>query len=451
MAVNKFNNIVFWLKNRCMRNSAMKMYEEALRNQSLPLEDLKKVCWEKRVRLVRYVYAHVPFYKQYYDEHGFDPVNLKTEADWNRIPPLEKRHIRLFSDRILNPDAAKKHITWTTTGGSTGTPLKVYRDKRFKLEILGWRAFTWWNVSPADNTGITHRRVPHGRKAMLLNRLLWWPTKRIYLSATSITEAEIRSFVNDINKKKIVWLTGYVGALEVIAEYILAHDITISTLRLVWSTSAPISRSTREKMEKAFGCKIMNQYGSCEVSNIAQQCPYSDHLHINADFVHVDIVDSYGNPMTNEEGDILVTDLSNYVFPLIRYRLGDRGCLIDEPCNCGISLPLMKGVKGRISDALYTPSGIYVDGNYLTTIFDDYSEYIDQFQVYQRKDFSITVLIKPKVSTPSDLNTILENILQTLKQNVKNEIPVKMKMVSKINHDQGKIRYIISEVALSKL
>ena len=103
--------------------------------------------------------------------------------------------------------------------------LKVDSDRRFNIEIVAWRFFRWWGISYADNTAITHRRVPSNMKELIKNRLLWWPTKRIYLSATSMTDDKIASFVRDIEKKNIVWITGYAGALERIADYVLCNDI----------------------------------------------------------------------------------------------------------------------------------------------------------------------------------------------------------------------------------
>lgn len=445
-----FQRLIFGMKNYFFRPKAVSAYKAALRNEGLSKEELNRLCWEKRVQLILYAYDHIPFYKKYYDEKGFDPSTLKSESDWDRIPPLEKMHVRHHSDEMVNPDIPSSCLSYTTTGGSTGLPLKVGRDRRFNLEIVAWRFFRWWGISYADNTAITHRRVPSNMKELIKNRLLWWPTKRIYLSATSMTDDKIASFVRDIEKKNIVWITGYAGALERIADYVLCNDIKLTTLKMVWSTSAPLTDITRHKMENAFGCKVMNQYGCCEVSHIATQCPHSEHMHINCDFVHVDVVDSRNHSLLNEEGDILVTDLNNYAFPLIKYRLGDRGCLLSETCSCGLPFPLMKSVKGRISDAIYTPSGVYVDGNYLTTIFDNYSEYIDQFQIIQNKDYSICVKYKKKHTAPSDLNDVIMKIRDILSKNVNKEIPVIFEEVQQIEHDNGKIRYIKSEIALMR-
>lgn len=448
MPVNKLNDFIFCLKNSIFRRRAVTLYNDALRRQNLSEKEFYSECWEHRLKIVKYAYEHIPFYKKYYDSVGFKPSCLLSEKDWNNIPVVEKHHIRECSDMFINPNAPKSSLSYTTTGGSTGYPLRVGRDRRFKLEVVAWRFLEWWGVSYADNTAITHRRIPHNMLQVLKNRFIWWPTKRVYLSATSMTDDQIKTFVENLEKKKIVWLTGYVGALERIAEYMETHGVKLTKLKLVWSTSAPLTELSRRKMESVFGCKVMDQYGCCEVSQIANQCPSSEHLHVNCDFVHVDVVNQENRSVIDEEGDILVTDLYNYAFPIIRYRLGDRGCMLSERCSCGKPFPLMKSVKGRISDAVYTPSGIYVDGSFLTTIFDEYSEYIDQFQIHQYKDYHVIISVKVKEAAPTNINSILETVLLQMKQSVNNEIPMEIIKVDRITHDRGKVRYVISDITL---
>lgn len=441
-----FRDLVFWFKNYAFRPNAISQYKEALNNQTKNIDDIKKLNWEKRKKIVIYAYENIPFYKKFYDENKFDPYSLKDEIDWSNVPILEKKYVREFNEELKNPNIKSKYFNQSSTGGSTGVPLKVYYDNRFNYEILGWRAFTWWNISPADNVGIAHRRVGTSLIKTIKNRILWWPTKRAYLNATSMSNKEIAKFVNDLLKHKTVWLQGYVGALERIADYIIQNNIKITTLKMVWSTSAPLYMNVRNKMEKAFHCKIMDQYGSNEIMNIAIQCPKSNNLHINYDFVHVETINDKKQIVFNEEGEILVTNLTSFVFPLIRYKLGDKGCLLNEKCECGINLPLMKSVKGRVSDSLYTPSGLYIDGNYMNSIFDLYYDYVDKFQVVQKKDYSVTVYVVPK-NVPG-INHILTKIEERLKLDVRNEIPIRIEIVDNINDDKGKIRYIINEMNL---
>jgi phenylacetate-CoA ligase len=444
--MKNFNDLMFWLKNSLFRTNAMRQYREALYNSSLTGEQLQILNWEKRKAIVVHAYNNTVFYKRYYDSAGFHPDMLQTESDWEKIPVLEKYMVREFREEIKDSHAKSKYFGVSATGGSTGLPLKVYTDKRFNPEILGWRAFKWWNVSPAANVGIIHRRVPTSLLKKFLNRALWWPTQRIYLNASSINENELKRFTFDICKRRTVWLQGYVGALERVADYILENNIKIDTLKLIWSTSAPLYKNVRTKLEKAFNCKVMNQYGSNEIANIAIQCPDGNDLHVNYDYVHIDIADN----KEYNRGDILVTSLYNYAFPLIKYQLGDKGMLLDNRCTCGNPLPLLAELKGRTSDAVYTPDGVYIDGNYLTTIFDNYIEHISQFQIYQKMDYSVTVYVKLYGKNDETLK-ILSAVKQTIEYNVKNKVPVTIEITDKINDDKGKIRYIISEIALYKL
>jgi phenylacetate-CoA ligase len=448
--MNNLNNFLFKLKNSLFRPKAVQQYNEAIHNCSLTSEQLQNLNWKKRKAIVMHAYNNTAFYKRYYDSMGFNPDMLQTESDWDKVPVLEKKMVREFREEIKDNNIKSKYVGVATTGGSTGLPLKIYTDKRFNNEVLGWRAFQWWNVSPAANVGIVHRRTPTTFSKKFLNRTLWWPTKRIYLNASSISENELKRFTSDICKYRIVWLQGYVGALERVADYILKNNLKINTLKLIWSTAAPLHKNTRIKLEKAFNCKIMNQYGCNEVANIAIQCPHGNDLHINYDCVHMDVVDKIGQSIVEEEGDILVTNLYSYVFPLIKYRLGDKGALSTNRCICGNLLPLLKEVKGRISDAVYTPDGLYIDGDYLTTVFDNYTEFIDQFQIYQKSDYSVIVYVKLYDKNDETIKIVL-TVKQIIEQNVKNKVPVTIEIVDSINDDKGKIRYIISEVALSKI
>src|SRR5690606_24261217 len=117
----------------------------------------------------------------------------------------------------------------------------IYTDLRFYHEILGWRAFKWWSLSPAANVGIVHRRTPTSFWGKFKNRALWWPTKRIYLNASAVSIEDLHKFCLEIRKREIKWLQGYVGGLEKVADYIIEQNIQITTLQLVWSTSAPLS------------------------------------------------------------------------------------------------------------------------------------------------------------------------------------------------------------------
>lgn len=440
---------IFWLKNRLLRKAAIQQFEKAILSDNLSDIDLKELNWEKRKAIVIHAYNHTVFYKRFYDEHNFNPLMLQSEEDWNIVPILEKEDVRAFREEIRDANVLSKYIGVATTGGSTGMPLKVYIDKRFNFEILAWRALGWWGISPADHVGIIHRSVPSSFFNRLVNRFMWWPTRRAYLNASSITVEDIRGFVDELKNKHIKWIVGYVGGIEKVADYILANNIRIDSVGMVWATSAPLLDFVRKKIEKAFGCGVMNQYGCNEIANIAVQCPQCNELHVNSDYVHVDIVNEFNKLCGVEEyGDILVTNLEGKAFPLIKYRLGDKSKYSLYKCHCGRPYPLLSPISGRTTDSILTPSGLVLESIYLTSIFDDYTDYIQNFRIHQKKDYSVVVYVVLEKTRRNKGLKVLEIIKQTLSEKVKNEIPVIVECIDVLNDNRGKNRYIISEVAL---
>lgn len=447
-----FNSLVFWFKNRVFRSEAQKAYEKALLYETNKIEDRINEDFMKRRQLLEYAYSHCPFYRKLYDEVGFTPSMFNTEQDWKLVPIVEKYMIRENAKNFLSDECRLSELGCITTGGSTGKPLKLYKSRHVHYEVLAWRALKWWGISPSDNEGIMHRKVPQTKLQRIKNRILWWPTKRAYLSATAISNDDILRFINDVKKYKINWIVGYCASIEFVADYILEHKIEIKNVKLVWSTSSPLTGIVREKIEKAFNCKVMDQYGCCEMGNIAIQKPGEDCLTINSDYVHVDIVNDKNEILNQEKiyGDILITDLNTKEFPLIKYRLGDRSRYIKTMRESEDGFPKLEFVQGRISDAVWLPDGTYVDGAFLTTICDNYSDYIACYQVYQSMDYSVN--IKFVLKNHNDESVVaLEKIISDFKYLTKNVVLITYSVVPEIPDFAGKRKFIISDISLSKL
>jgi phenylacetate-CoA ligase len=94
---------------------------------------------------------------------------------------------------------------------------------------------------------------------------------------------------------------------------------------------------------------------------VAYECPAGS-IHVFADHVEVEILQD-GEPVRpGDIGDIVLTCTTNRTMPLIRYRVGDRGRLLPDPCSCGRPHPVLHGIEGRSGDLLLTSSGTQVHG-----------------------------------------------------------------------------------------
>jgi phenylacetate-CoA ligase len=169
-------------------------------------------------------------------------------------------------------------------------------------------------------------------------------------------------------------------------------------------------------------------------------------LHIFSDSRHVEFISEIGKPSLGDElRRIVVTDLENYAFPLLRYETGDLGRALANKCSCGINLPMMNSVRGRISDNVCFPDGTWISGEYLTTIFDDFPDAVTAFQVHQASDYSLTIKVVPNREFHI-FPEVFEQVRQNLAEKACGQVGVTVKIVEEIISDRGKTRYIISDV-----
>ena len=107
-------------------------------------------------------------------------------------------------------------------------------------------------------------------------------------------------------------------------------------------------------------------------------------------------------------------------------------------------------VQGRTSDMLYLPGGDVLDGSFLTTNCANYSTHISCYQIYQSADYNVTFRVVPKSSDQSHL-IIINKITNDFRSLVKNVIDIKVIITDSIEDFAGKRKFIISDIALSKL
>ena len=205
-----------------------------------------------------------------------------------------------------------------------------------------------------------------------------------------------------------------------------------------------MSAIQEHKISKAFNAPVCDQYGCSEIYFIASECLHKNGLHIFADSVKVEIVDENNKLLKKgEHGKIIITNLDEYAFPLIRYENGDESRLLNKSCTCGVTLPLMDKVKGRISDNIKLRDGTILSGEYLTTIFDDFTEKVKQFQIIQNKNLSI--LVSVKLYNHKDATFITKVIENELGKRINNQVSLKVEYVSEIKQEKGKLKFIIKE------
>jgi phenylacetate-CoA ligase len=437
---------IFFLK-QAIRPGVIKCFKKLTRDQYLSADELASINWIKRKALLAHAFEHVPFYAALYREAGLHPQDIKTDGDWSSLPIVRKEHLRNGLLELKARNVSKEDLRLVTTGGSTGEPVRVFHDQRFPVETIGWRMLEWWGVSPADNAAYCWRLVRSNWGEKALNSLMWWPTRRIWFDASNMTISAASRFLKEFNSLKPVVFQGYTGSVDYLAQYIIDNKISIVSPKCVWGTSSPVSATQRSNIEKAFGAPLYDQYGCSEVYWLAGQCREKEGLHFFYDVRHIEFVSDEGATLPLYDlGNVVITDLENYGFPLIRYINGDVGRFLPGKCACGVSLPLIAPVKGRTTDLVKMPNGGAIGGDYITTLFDHCPDAVSAFQVRQFADYSITVYVVPSADRLA-ATVAVNGVVEMLRSRTNGSVEVNCKLVSEIESERGKTRYVLSEAS----
>ncbi|MCK2029565.1 phenylacetate--CoA ligase family protein [Microbacterium galbinum] len=431
----------FRLKTAIGGRSSMEAYRAFLQMDALAPEEIADISARRSAEHARFAFAHSPFYRDLYSSHGFSDGDLRDPASFSSLPIVDKAMLRENFDGIRTDEADQRTSVVSKTGGSTGLPLHLLRDLRFPARALEWRLFEWWGVTPWDDRGIVTRHVLTGA-ARLRHDLGWLPSRRVQLDAFQITDEAVTQFARDWNRVKPRFLIGYGGGVLDTVRRLRRLGLEVHPPRAIAVTAAPLTPGTRAEIETAFGAPCYDHYRSAEIPWMAGECSHQSGLHVFADVRRIEIVDAADAPVPDGvEGEVVVTDLSNRVFPVVRYRLGDISSYLPGTCACGRGLPRLGAISGRSSDAVRLPDGTTIAGA-LGHIFDDAPLSIRQFEIVQEADYAVTLRCIP--SDAPDAQAGIDAAAAKLRFATKGLVPVTVERVESIPQVGGKMRFIRS-------
>jgi len=166
----------------------------------------------------------------------------------------------------------------------------------------------------------------------------------------------------------------------------------------IWTGGETLSVAVRRHVEQGLGCMVRNSYGASEFMSIGWECQHGQ-MHANTDWLILEPIDAQGQPVPPGQvsHSTLLTNLANFVQPLIRYDMGDQITVHRERCECGSSLPVIE-VQGRRDDPLLMAGQ---DGRLvtllplaLTTLLEDDAGVFD-FQLRQQDDHTLVLRLDP--------------------------------------------------------
>ncbi len=342
--------------------------------------EIEAIQAERLGALLRHAQREAPYYRELFEKIGFDSTGPVSREELATIPLLPKSVVRARSQELCSSDIDSREAGVNRTSGSTGEPL-VLLQGRDDVEISGGTVLRWFYEWHGIRPGDRELKLWGSERDLLTTKTSFFGElhRRLrgieILNAFRMTPERLGEYIERINTVRPRMIRGYASNLFELTRYAQEQGLEIRPPRLVVSSAGTLYPDMRSRMELVFGCPVFDHYGSRDMHNMAMECPGKSGLHVSA-FTHViEVVDDEGEPCApGEEGNLVVTALTNYAQPLIRYCIGDRAVLGDERCDCGRGLPKLSRITGRRVDCFRTREGRVVPGEYFIYILGVFLE-----------------------------------------------------------------------------
>jgi phenylacetate-CoA ligase len=399
----------------------------------------------RRMRLQRLLIraAAAPYYRAVFRDADIKELRKVQPYEFERLPFLDRQVIAQHGlNAFLTVD--ESHLFSVTTSGSTGTPGRFMRSSLEEAEFSArWRrVYAAWGCGAFDsqvNVAVAGKPARKGPVA-LLRKLRVLP--RVESLASSAPPEQVLERVQVLNPPII---TGYAGAVEALADHMLATGARIKPPRAVFCTAMEVTDRCLQLAEQAFRAPAADVYVTNEFGVIAWSCPVRrDLLHVNDDALVVEVVGPDGSPVpSGSQGELVVTGLGLTSMPLIRYKMGDIAAGIAGPCECGRGLGLMTRVQGRTAHVIRRPDGALITTPLITNLFGRAQayEWVRRFQIREDPGHRLCVLLEAR-RPPSDAQR--QTLIRTLQSGVGPDFQVALEIVDQIPvAPSGKLQLLV--------
>ena len=377
-------------------------------------KELYDLQGKKLQLLIKHCYNNVPYYRRVFDELGITPDDIRSRDDLAKLPILTKQLIKDNFNDLISSDIGSRKAIEGSTGGSTGIPMRFKEDVNSwnNLRALNVRGWSWAGFhlgekmfTLAGNSLV--KKNTGGRKWIekgLYDRVIMRNEK---YDCTDITPQALQGYYHSLMKCRPAAIRGYASSLYFFSRYIEQNHLPVCPIKAIFTTGEKLHPKYRYKIQQVFHAPVFDGYGASDGGVSAHECYMHEGLHIGEEQCIVEIVNNEGKPVPDSEiGHVISTDLNNFVFPFIRYKVGDLAYIKSTLCSCGRKHRLLGEVIGREGRAVYNKQGrpfssivldnmMFKDLDIHTEECQRLYEKMEQFQIRQDKQGDLTILIKP--------------------------------------------------------
>ncbi len=396
-------------------------------------------------RLLRHAAATVPFYQKLYREAGVSVDSVEGLEELRRLPIVRREDLQSRpQEELVARGTELDTCIRTRTSGSTGVPLEILSRRRDRsvFNPSFFRVYLAWGLRP------WHRLTYFQARPEKLKQRSWYESIGIFRRQMLSSLDDPDQWLKAIGAWRPHLIHGYALTLKLLAESAVRRGETVP-VPLVASTSGVLDEVGRDLLRRAFGARIVDIYASEEAGSVmAWECPECEGYHLCVDTVVVELLRDGRPARPGEDAAVIVTNLSNFTMPLIRYDQGDVVRLSAREPVCGRGLPLIESVQGRVGDYVVLRSGRRLTPHPFFLVLD-HALGVGRWQVVQE---SLERIVVRTTVAEGSKGVATDSIVDGIRKLVGGGVSISVEVVDHLREDPSrKLRSVISLVPESRI
>ncbi len=333
------------------------------------------------------------------------PTGYDLERDWIHIPTMSREDIVLRLEQIVPFDADIERIIAYDTSGTTGHAIQVPHHPRALAQN-----HALIQCALAMN-GVGLHFSPDQVACVNVSS-----QRNAYTFASLYSVWQQAGFAK-LNLHPDQWPGGIESAKRYFAfldpALITSNPVALAEMmrlnlpirpHAILSTALTLSPELKARLEQHYACPVFDWYSTTETGPIAATMAGQEGLMLIAPDLFVETLDAHGHPVGPDTiGELTVTGGRNPFLPLLRYRTGDHGRLVDGR---------ILDFQGRAHVSFRATDGSPVNSVDIGRILRLHTAFV-QHEFVQHTDDSCTLRIRPAPGAPLDIAK-LDYVLRTL-------------------------------------
>jgi phenylacetate-CoA ligase len=408
----------------------MHLHRQLQTFERTPLPRQKQLLKSQIDNLLVHARRHSPFWQERLANCRIQGRSL--EDTLRDVEPLTRKTLQSEFERLSAkfPKRDALGVTEGSSSGSTGTPVRFERCTRLYMPLyfaVGYLCARWHSMDQQKPLGVIGQKCKDKEKAPLGIPYRWLGPVATGFERCS-KDREPAELYEYCARKNPSYLQSGPTLLRSIAQYAIDSGRNELRPEKVLSLGSAVTDEAREIVAQGLGAKIIDRYSCEETGYIAIQCPKHNHFHVISPATLVEIVDESGEPCPpGKPGRVLLTSMQSYAMPLIRYEIGDLAEW-GEPCDCGISLPVITKVWGRTRHMITTPDG---RRTYLAIYARDFQDIpgLIEYRFVLHQNGVVVAQLRVSQPSPGIATAVIEKVQKALTY----PYPVRVQFVDQID------------------